>query len=277
MELTRTASPRDWGLLLNNTTAVQSTEESDLLDSLELGNWLKLPLVAVRELGPAALTLAWIHKRTSTSTFRALKNIIAGSEISLSVARKHLVKLHCEGWVTNRGREGRRTCTIELADTAKEAFAARKGYGVLPWWACCSHTVTVGRGKSRRQVQKRTFSWASQVMLSLVMAELMILKKVVDDDGPGLDAFDVWGSIADHLRGEDRFHFPVAETRQLTGLNHETIAKAKRDLAKQKVVGWRVADNTFGTHVLYPNEAFRIIKTDQGTGRFSLQFTTRDG
>ena len=174
-------------------------EQISLLESLN-GEWLKLPLSVMQDVGPAVQTLGGLLKLTSRETYSTVSAISGRARVPIATARKHLITLDATGWVANKGRQHtrrgapRRTATIALAEKAK---AAADEYGVLPWWACCNV----------RKVGK--MPWCAKAVLSVVMARLMSLKAAVErEDGQGLDADDVIGSIA-NMGDDERFRFSL--------------------------------------------------------------------
>jgi hypothetical protein len=244
----------------------EGVEKIDLLASLD-GEWLKLPLDVMRDVGPAVQTLGGLLKLTLGETYVRAALIAGKARVPLPTARKHLKALADHEWIENAGRgrtrygAPRRTCTLRIAARTHEALKHDGDliYGVLPWWACC--TVSgVGR-----------LSWASRAVLSIVMARLMALRAAVDrNDGHGCDALDTWGSI-ENLGGEDRFAFSLSRLVRETGLTRESLVAAKRELAQHKIIAWR--DNTDGrADILWPSEDFRVIVTPAGEGRCYLAF-----
>lgn len=248
-----------------------SVEEFGLLESLNR-EWIKLPMAVVRDVGPAAQTLGGLLKVTNRETFVPVSTIANRARLSTKTARNHLADLSARGWVCNAGRERtrrgapRRTCTIKITKRSHEALdPAGDGsltYGVLPWWAC-------SRGAT-------AMPWCAKAVLSVVMARLMSLKSVIlEQDGKAeLNTDDWWGSIA-MLGGEDRFRLSLEKLRQITGLDHKSIIEAKRQLKRLKIINWyggRHSDGGNITHMLSPNEEFRVVVKPSGEGRCFVSF-----
>ncbi len=240
-------------------------EYISLVDSLSQ-EWIKLPLKVIKDVGPAVQTLGGLLKVTNKETFIQAATIAGHARLPVGTVRKHLVTLDQDGWILNKGRQetrrGRLRRTSTIAVTAKTRDNLNP-YGVLPWWACCS----IGRvGK---------LNWATKAVLSVIMARLMSLKGAVEQqDGHGCDADDVMGSIA-NMGDEDRFRFSLDYLVRQTGLGRKAIVDAKCRLAKMRIVELRrYCDENGGdlANVLYPNEAFRAVKTPAGPGRCYLHF-----
>src|SRR5262245_17690349 len=106
-------------------TSIEATElerkaevqHSTLLSSLN-EQWFKLPIEAVRDVGPASQTLAGLLKITKKETFSKVRDIAQRSRVPVKTCRKHLDLLCSRGWIANDGRQRtkagrpRRTCTL---------------------------------------------------------------------------------------------------------------------------------------------------------------------
>ena len=82
----------------------EAPQEISLLDSLE-GEWIKLLVAAMREVGPAAQTLGGLLKVTSSTTFVPVSGIAMKARVPIKTARKHLATLATRGWIVNEGRQ----------------------------------------------------------------------------------------------------------------------------------------------------------------------------
>ena len=186
------------------------------------GEWIKLPLAVMQDVGPAVQTLGGILKMTNRETYASVASIAEKARLPEATVRKHLVSLDREGWINNRGREhtrrGRPRRTATLAIT-KKTLAALDGeanpdkllYGVLPWWACCSI----------RKVGK--LPWSAKAVQAVVMARLLSLKAAAERDGQE----ELLGAIV-NMGGEDRFRFSLGYLMEQTGLTHDSVTTAKR-------------------------------------------------
>jgi len=245
------------------------TERLSLLDSLNRdGRWIKLPFLAMQEVGPAAQTLGGLLAITKRETFTSVASIAEHARLPVGTVRKHLITLDYCGWIRHKGRgltrAGylRRTATIAIRKRAINA--ARDSYGVLPWWACCS---------IRRF---RRLPWSTRAVLSVIMARLMTLKAAAEEqDGHGLEADDIIGSI-DNMGGDDRFRFGLKSLAGQTGLSRDSIISAKRWLDRAGIVRWRGQDPSPGvttpTDLLVPNWGFLVVVTPASPGRCFIDF-----
>jgi hypothetical protein len=252
---------------MDSTTDERGRQEISLLDSLN-GEWIKLPLAVVRDIGPAAQTLGGLLKVTNKETYSAASAIASKARLPIRTVRRHLVTLHHAGWINNRGREHtrrgrpRRTATLALtkhtlaAIDGKTNFVDQLLYGMLPWWAC-------------------GFPWSARAVLALVMARLCSLKAAaVAQDGHSMDADDIIGSIA-NMGDEGRFRFTLDWLGRHTGLTHDSITAAKRHLHKLGVVEWQGSSREDGGTApdrLVPNWDFRVIVTPTSPSRCRLDF-----
>jgi hypothetical protein len=250
--------------------------ELSLLDSLR-GEWLKLPLAAMRDVGPAVQTLGAILRITARETYVPTSHIAAHARLPIATVRKHIPILHVHGWISSRGRQPtrrgwlRRTCTIAVTKKTLAALEPSKEnpitYGFLPWWACCSISK-IGR-----------LPWCARAVLSVVMGRLAGLKAAVDaHDGEGLDADDAEGVIEDIMGGDERFRFSLRWLTERTGLDHKSIIKAKGVLNHRiHVVRWQGTPEArkgqvIDTDLLIPNWNFRAIVTPVSDTRCRVGF-----
>ena len=258
-----------------------STEEISLLDSLE-GEWIKLLVPAMRDVGAAAQTLGGLLKVTLKETYAPVEDIASKARLPVATVRKHLVVLDKAGWIRNAGRghtrrgSPRRTCTIKITDKTRKALDTgisldgkqELTYALLPWWACCSGNIKM--------------PWCARAVLSVVMARLASLKAAVDrQDGKGLSADDMEASI-ESMGGDDRFQFSLRRLTEQTGLTHDSVTTAKRILNCQfGIVEWegtldgrRRAKK--GTIIerdrLAPNWDFRVLVTPASEGHCHVAF-----
>jgi hypothetical protein len=242
-------------------------QEIDLIESLD-SEVFKLPLAIMRDCGPATQTFAGILKVTNRETFTATKQIATKARLPLRTVRRHIEILGSVGYIADRGREHtragrpRRTCTRAI--TAK-ARTAMESYGLLPWWACCE-IRRVGR-----------LPWCARAVLSIVLARLASLKKVLDEqDGHGCDSGDVWGSIA-NMGDADRFGFPLWRLEADTGLARPAIVDAKRWLYQRAIVQWCRSERDDGgsdTDILMPRDDFRVVVIPASPGHVFLEFSS---
>lgn len=248
-----------------NSTATIEIQQITLLDS-QCGEWLKLPLAAMRDAGPATQTLGGLLKITSKETYSSAEAIARSSRLPLKTVRKQLVVLAEHGWITNAGRERtrrgapRRTCTIRVTKKTRDAV---NDFGVLPWWASC-------------RTRKGKLSWSARAVLSVVIARLMALRKtVIEQDGMAdMDADDVWGTIA-NMGDEDRFRFSLERLERDTGLSRPAIVNAKRELASHGIVQWsshQWDDGGNATDTLAPNPNFVVTVQPAEEGRCYVEF-----
>lgn len=234
-------------MALSDHTALESIS---LVQSLR-GEWLKLPLAAMRDVGPAAQTLGGLLRLSNKETFRAVSEIARTSRLPVTTVRKHLVKLADAGWIKNAGR-GRtasdwpqRTCTIVLTD---HCLSQLEPWGWLPLWAC-SRTEPHG-----------VLSWASKSVFSVVMARLVTLAAVQANaigDGDGRDE-DIVAGI-EHLGGDDRFQFGLRYIQERTGLARASVLQAKHQLSDIGILSWRSGGGRHAPDLLIPNYDFPVI------------------
>lgn len=249
--------------LSEETPDCQSVRRIGLLDALD-EHWMKLPLEAMREVGPAVQTLGGLLSVTNGQTFASLDKIAGAARLPKGTLRKHLLPLHEHGWIVHQGRQQtpsgrtRRTATIKV--TSRTRDAAKSSYGMLPWWACC-RIRRVGRMK-----------WCARAVLSLVMARLAGLKKAAEDEnGPRTDADELVDRIESY--GDDRFKFGLVALERQTGLSRPSVVEAKRRLAG--IVNWLSDTDDCGgnlTDILAPNWSFRIVVTPAPQGGCWLDF-----
>lgn len=255
---------------MTTLTDAPPREEISLLASLK-GEWLKLPLSIMRDVGrtqsmkrgvgPATQTLGGILNISKRETFVSASKIAARARLPVATVRKHLVTLHEHGWIQNVGRERtragipRRTCTIKVTTKTK---ATLNEYGILPWWSCC-FVKNVGR-----------LPWSAKAVLSVIMARFAALTKAIEDhEGTRPDDDEFWGSLA-NFGGEDRFRFSLDRLERETGLHRESIVDAKQLLAKLGIVKWQATNSG---DVLFPREAFRVVVTPASEGHCYIAFS----
>lgn len=240
-------------------------EGLSLIESLD-EEWIKLPLAAMQEVGPAVQTLGGLLNVTNRETFSALRDIALSARVPMPTCRKHLATLDKTGWIKYEGRQPtraghlRRTVTINITAKTKNHL---KPYGVLPWWAGC-RIGNIGR-----------LPWSARAVLSVIMARLMSLKAAVEcQDGHGLEADDIIGSIA-NMGDDRRFRFSLGYLIQQTGLTHDSVTAAKRRLHQLHIVDRQCRHRDDGgtdTDLLVPNSEFQVVKTPAEPGHFYLHF-----
>lgn len=229
-------------------------EVISLLGSLN-GEWIKLPLKIMQDVGPAVQTLGGLLKITNRETFVSAGKLAQRARLPVATVRKQLDTLHDHGLIDNVGRghtragRARRTCTIKVTEQTK---ASLSDYAILPWWACC-HVAGAGR-----------LPWSAKALLSLLMSRLAVLRFAAQDSKglPGDE--DFWETV-----DVDRFRFSLDRLERETGLHRETIVTAKRRLATLKIIEWFRGDDA---DLLVPNRAFRVLVTSAGEDRCRLAF-----
>ena len=248
-------------------------QEISLLDSLQ-GNWFKLPLKAMREVGPAVQTLSALLNITSSQTFTATSEISKRARLPLKTVYKHLATLHEMGWIENKHREKtrsgwlRRTATLAVTKKTRDNMSP---YGFLPWWAACHvgyERVRPG-SRDRRHTEKVCgyLPWSCKAVLSVWFAEFLRLVSVVQEQDD-FDESDLLGTmnLIENIGGQERFKFSLKNLTEQTGLSRETVVSAKRLLNHQfGILRWfgRPPEKGVGTPTDYlgPNHEFRVIVT----------------
>ena len=240
--------------------AGREVQRISLLDSLR-GEWLKLPLGIMQDVGPAVQTMGGLLAITNRETYVPIGDIATRARLPASTVKKHLVTLDAKGWIDHQGRQQtrrgflRRTATIRITRRATEAM---EPYGFLPWWACCT-IHKVGR-----------LPWCCKAVLSIFMARVCStwagLKEVCEDDENVFLA---------NLEGE-RFRFGLDYLADQTGLSRDSVVSAKQSLARVGIIKWigdhpRRGHDT-DTHILFPNGCFEVVVTPASAGRCWLDF-----
>ncbi|HWA97338.1 MAG TPA: hypothetical protein VG713_02550 [Pirellulales bacterium] len=246
------------------TVQQEAGEQFGLLDSLDdRRDWLKVPFAVMQSCGPAVQTLAGLLKITKKETFVPIDDIAKYARVPIATARKHLAKLDERGWIRNGGRQRtrrgvpRRTCTITLAP---KAIGSLEPYGVLPWWACCTGSVSM--------------TWGARAVLSVVMAQLMKLKAVAGRDDAYLGD-EIEGAILNIDSEDNKFRFPIWKLTTMTGLSRPTVIAAKHELHRRGLVylqGHERSDGADDADRLTPNYDFRVCVTPAGEGRCFVRF-----
>lgn len=221
-----------------------SAEQILLQDALELGAWLKLPWTIVRDVGPAAQTLGGLLQITLGETFVPLKTIAERARLPPGTAKEHIATLNARGWILNAGRQKRssgwlrRTTTIAITPKTRKNI---KPYGVLPLWAC----------------DDSRFTWGAKAVLSVVMSRLLSLKAAIEQqDGHGCLHLDDIPASIDEMGGAERFGFSLRKLAREIGLDHKTITRAKRTLARAGIIYIQGGQDFTGQHhtdCLVPN------------------------
>lgn len=249
-------------------TTVGAVRQISLLDSISGEGWFKIPLSAVREVGPASLMLSSLYSLTSNgnrTTFRSVEKIAAYAGIKVQAARKQLQKLVLYGYVKNGGRSStqsghsRRTCNWSITNKGLDAFGGY--YGILPWWMTCHD-----RHGNR-------FSWSEQLLMSIILAKMASLKSVVVQNGDPLDDMELAAGIEE--LGENRFRFTLSTVERMTALDSKTIIKAKKSLRARKMIFVYDQNTDAGgraPHLIEPRHDYRCIKTPVDQNRFYLDF-----
>ena len=201
-------------------------QEISLLDSLQ-GNWFKLPLKAMREVGPAVQTLSALLNITSSQTFTATSEISKRARLPLKTVYKHLATLNEMGWIENKHREKtrsgwlRRTATLAVTKKTRDNMTP---YGFLPWWAACHvgyERVRPG-SRDRRHTEKVCgyLPWSCKAVLSVWFAEFLRLVSVVQEQDD-FDESDLLGTmnLIENIGGQERFKFSLKNLTEQTGLS----------------------------------------------------------
>jgi hypothetical protein len=229
---------------------MSDTEMISLIGSLD-GEWIKLPLAVMREVGPAVQTLGGLLKVTKKETFTAVGEISAKAHLPVGTVRRHLRTLDKAGWISNRGRGKtrrglpRRTATLAITQKTllaidNEANSDTLVYGILPTWACCS------------------FPWCAKAVLSILLARLAALKAGAQQQSD-CDGSEALIDAIEKMGGEERFRFSVGWLVRQTGLTHDSVTSAKGHLHKLSIVDWRRGNRDDGgtaTDLLVPNWDF---------------------
>ena len=247
---------------MNSTTtqAASQVERISLVQSLN-GEWLKLPLAIMQDVGPAVQTMGALLGITNRETYVTTKKIARQARLPATTAKKHIASLHARDWILNRGRQRtargflRRTATVAITKKARDNVLP---YGILPWWACCR---TRGHGR---------LAWSAKAVLSVVMARLCALKSAIERDGPH-EPEDIPGIIDNWGGLEDRFEFSLEFLTRQTGLTRDSVVAAKKRLHCLGIVCWQ-GDRGTVTDSLVPNWDFRVIVTPASSGLVWIEF-----
>ncbi|MFZ1933581.1 MAG: hypothetical protein WCB27_18790 [Thermoguttaceae bacterium] len=245
------------------STGENGVQEISLLESLN-GEWLKLPLAVMRDVGPAVQTLGGLLEVTKKETYTAVTKISTEAHLPVGTVRRHLRALDKAGWISNRGREhtrrGRPRRTATLAIT-KKTSGVIEPYGVLPTWACCGIR---NAGK---------LPWSAKALLSVVMARLMSFKAAAEDEDNHVGD-EVIGAT-ENMGGDERFSFSLDWFEGQTGLHRESIVAAKHRLHGLGIVRWSGGAREDGgdrTDLLVPNWEFHVVVTPASQGHVYLSF-----
>ena len=253
--------------------ADRQVEEICLVHSLN-GEWLKLPLAAMRLIDSAVQTLAGIRMVTNSETFVPAEDIARAARLPLKTVRRHLAILAEAGLIENKGRGHtrggmpRRTNTIALPKNTRELFATPEAdgtlhYGILPWWACC----TIAR---RPKGTPAKLPWSARALLSIVMARLCSIKAAVQNMEDG-------GTIGEieEIGNEDRFRFSLCDLMEHTGLSREGVVAGKHSLMRYGIVNWSGGKDKHGgqrTDSIAPNWNFRVRVRPASEGSCWIDF-----
>jgi predicted transcriptional regulator len=94
--------------------------------------YLRLPREAMRELGPAAQTLAAFLTVQRPEIYFPRERYVEISRLPLRTVARHIHKLVANGWLVSHGQQGRRTVTYTLGPkTIKHC----EPFALLPDWA----------------------------------------------------------------------------------------------------------------------------------------------
>ncbi len=251
-----------------DSTTETAVRQLTLLNALD-EEWFKLLTAAMREVGPAAQTLAGLLKLTSKETFVSAARIAGYARLPVKTVRNQLDVLVDHGWITNAGRQRtragapRRTCTIRIT---KKTHDAGSDFGVLPWWACCVP------GKGGR------LSWSAKAVLSVVLARLMAVRKAALENGCDDDAKELWDELA-NMGDDGRWRFKLDTLTYTTGLTRESVVAAKKELSARKMIVWgggKREDGGNGVDSLSPNPAFVTKIRPAKEGRCYVDFGIAD-
>lgn len=247
-----------------------STEES-LYDVFGNQNYIKLPVRAMRDCGPAAETLgAMLRYVTDKETFTSAKKIAEALRLPLTTYRRHANQLASNGYLKNVGREnGRRSATIRILKKARTA--ADTEWGVLPSWARRNIRTVYERFTGKRNTGQ--IPWSAKAVLSIVMARLAGLRSVVNPEC-WVDGEELWAGV-EYLGGHNKFQFSLPALTSQTGLHRESIIEGKNWLREHGLVDQFAnpgRNGGSGRDSLMPSPTFRIKKTPIDEKRCYLDF-----
>lgn len=263
---------------MDSTAQVAGVKEISLIESLDLDSWIKLPLLAMQEVGPAVQTLGGLLKVSNKETFGAVETIAESARQPIKTTRKHLVTLDRFGWIVNCGRKRtragrpRRTCTITVTAKTKEAA---KSYGILPWWTCAT-IRTIGRtGTGRRGTYK--MPWCAKAVLSIILARLASMVKVVKEqvERADLSPEQMADAIANFASEDWRWQWSGEQLAVQTGLDRKSVITGKHWLFHHGIIRLESTVGPFGgsgRDRLEPSDTFRLVKTPVKEGSFYLDF-----
>lgn len=266
------------------TATKPETTRITLLESLSQ-ELLHLSFAAMREVGPAAQSLAGVLRMTKKETFAPVSDIAAKARLPLKTVRNHLVVLDNAGWIVNAGRGHtraglpRRTCTIRVAQKARDAFLQadplkkEPTYGLLPWWATAKFQRV-----NRKNLSAKNLPWSARALLSVLLGKLAALKSAYEP-GVGkseIDEEEFWGHAANYF-SEFHHEFSLTKLQALTGLSKHAIIDGKNHLEDWGFITKRYdrRDDRGGydTDLLEPNPDFACEHTDADQGRCYLNIT----
>jgi len=233
----------------------------DLWDSLD-GEWIKLVLPVVRDVGAASQTLGGILRETNRETFVFRDTIARNARLSKRTLEKHLLTLAERGWIVNKGRQRtrggtlRRSATIQVTAQTK---ATLNDFAILPWWATC-YSRTHGR-----------LPWSSRILLAFIMSRLAAIKRITEDNESNEYWGDEWGEVIDEY-GEGRFRFSLQTLGHRVGLSKNSLIAAKRHLFHIGIVDWGGSQDGQTADRLIPNPSFNVVITDAGNGQCWIDF-----
>jgi hypothetical protein len=239
-----------------------STGYFDLLNTLYPSEWYKLPLAAMREVGPAVVTLAAIvgdtdRKKECMRTFKAVGLIAEAGRVPVPTCRKHLPQLTSGGWLLNKGREHTRTGaprrTVTYVVTPKTRAELVSGdppkWAPLPKWAMSA------------RLKGQALPWSARAVLAVVFMRLMGLHTRALNQGEGFE--NLW-EFLEGIGGERHFRFSHRYVMELTGLSQQAVQQGKWSLGDWGIVsvGRRQRDDGGDdATVLYPRKEFRVMFT----------------
>lgn len=237
-----------------------------LLESLKQP-YLKLPLAAMRDVGPAVQALGGFLEITTTETFSRAELIAERSWLPLSTARKNLTTLARNGWLKNKGRKRRGNKQAPKMPTiavTQKTLDSLDSFSILPRWATYE-IQDVGQ-----------LNWVVIAVLSVVMSQLLRFDAAArQQTGHGVVADDFEGAL-ELFGGRRRFSFSIPKLEELTGLSNHSIITARNTLGELGIV---VRRDDFGNKqpdILFPNFDFVISKLELHTGEIVYGFNNEN-
>jgi hypothetical protein len=180
--------------------------------------------------------------RSTNRTFASTAKIAEAAGVPATTAKKHIATLNKACWIQNLGRERlsggalRRTASLALTNRT----ASVEQFGVLPCFCVQS------------EINGERLDWCSRAVFSVVCAQMRSLRKI--------DGVDSLSDLTDYT---ERFCFSVRWLHEITGLGHDAIVKAKRQLGRVGLVVWYGSINGGDRtgHQLFPSLSMRVLES----------------